>query len=92
MQANSLVSSDVLNKISVELYENRFSVIDNFLPPKLYKNLCRESRRQYIEGLTRPAKIGRMIKARKNTGIRKDKISWVNSENTPVNIHEVFDT
>ena len=90
MQVNTLITNDTLKKISIDLYEKRLSVVDNFLCPKLYKNLCREARRQHLEGLTRPAKIGRMTSSRKNTKIRGDKIRWVTPDNTPKNIHGVF--
>lgn len=90
MQVNSALELNVLDKISIDLYEKRFSVIDDFLPQKLFKNICRESRRQHAEGLTRPAKIGRMASSRKNTKIRGDKIRWVSKTETPDNVHEVF--
>ncbi|MCM8528963.1 MAG: 2OG-Fe(II) oxygenase [Lentisphaeraceae bacterium] len=93
-----MVSTDTLSdivsfeQINQDLCDNKFSVVDNFLPQNLYKNLCREVRRQHMEGLTRPAKVGRLATARQNKKIRGDKIRWVSKELTPPSVHKVFDT
>lgn len=92
MQAKLDLDTNPIEKATLCLSEKKFAVIDNFLPLNLYRKLCFESRRQHLEGLTRPAKIGRLSSSRLNKKIRGDKIRWICKTDSPVAIHPVFDT
>ncbi|MCM8542029.1 MAG: 2OG-Fe(II) oxygenase [Lentisphaeraceae bacterium] len=91
ISTDAILNTVSFEKITQELSEKRFSSVDNFLPQTLYKSLCREVRRQHMEGLTRPAKVGRLASARQNKKIRGDKIRWVSKDLTPASVHKVFD-
>ena len=88
---DSVLNASSFEQITQGLCENKFALVDNFLPQNLYQSISREVRRQHMEGLTRPAKVGRLATARQNKKIRGDNIRWVSKETTPVSVHKVFD-
>lgn len=71
---------EVLDRISAEIYQNSYVIIDNFVDEEFRKALLKEQIELLEKGMFRHAAVGKGGQKQVRTEIRSDEVLWMDQE------------
>jgi SM-20-related protein len=71
---------EVLDRISSEIYQNSYVILDNFIDEDFRKNLLNEQVELIEKGMFRHAAVGKGGQKQVRTEIRSDEVLWMDSD------------
>lgn len=80
MQAKPPNMEEVLDRISAEIYQNSYVIIDNFVDEEFRKALLKEQIDLLEKGMFRHAAVGKGGQKQVKTEIRSDEVLWMDQE------------
>lgn len=80
MQAKPPNMEEVLDRISAEIYQNSYVIIDNFVDEEFRKALLKEQIELLEKGMFRHAAVGKGGQKQVRTEIRSDEVLWMDQE------------
>lgn len=72
---------ELLDRISAEIYQNSYVIVDDFIDEDFRKALLQEQTELLEKGMFRNAAVGKGDQKQVRTEIRSDEVLWMDSEN-----------
>ena len=80
MQAKPPNMEEVLDRISAEIYQNSYVIIDDFIDEEFRRALLKEQTDLLEQGMFRHAAVGKGGQKQVRTEIRSDEVLWMDQE------------
>ena len=81
MQAKPPNMEEVLDRISAEIYQNSYVIIDDFIDEEFRRALLKEQIDLLEKGMFRHAAVGKGGQKQVRTEIRSDEVLWMDQDN-----------
>ena len=91
MQSKAQIMEEILDRISSEIYQNSYVIVDQFIPEDFRKALLEEQTDLLEAGKFRQAAVGVGEKKQIRTEIRNDQVLWMDPENLSPLQNEYWD-
>jgi SM-20-related protein len=89
LQHKAIPMEEVLDRISSEIYQNSYVIVDDFIDEEFRKSLLKEQNELLEKGMFRHAAVGKGGQKQVRTEIRSDEVLWLDHENLSP-LQEVF--
>ncbi len=80
MQPKGPTMEEVLDRISTEIYQNSYVIIDDFVDEEFRKALLKEQTELLEKGMFRHAAVGKGGQKQVRTEIRSDEVLWMDQD------------